>query len=159
MLQKLNAKNVTDVNNNPTQEAHVLQKLLVRNVSNENCDPAGGFVSGVGIDIRWQDGPLRDPEAKPASDGPQEACERPSLKSDRLSRHGEPEPEAPRHNGAFVEGVIMAAKKRLEFYQASRFACPENASALDHLNKALEALESRTSRRVTAGTEGTHQGS
>lgn len=49
--------------------------------------PAGGFVSGVGLHIDWQSGPLgRD--------------------ADRL------EP-----NGAFVETVIAAAVQRIYFYQ------------------------------------------
>ena len=136
----------------------MLQKLFVRNISDENNNPAGGMVRGVGIEINWQDGPLKDPKATPA-DGPQP--ESPSLKRslcDVRDGYQHVEPEAPRHNGAFVEGVIMAAKKRLEFYQASKFACTENADAINLLGKAIDILEARTSRRVAAGTEGTHKG-
>ena len=34
-------------------------------------------------------------------------------------------------NGAFVEDVIDVCKRRLEFYEDSPFACPENAEAID----------------------------
>ena len=61
-------------------------------------------------------------------------------------------------NGAFVEEVIEAALDRLIWYQTTRFQCQENAEAAEHLNAALSALHRRTSRRVAAGTEGTHRG-
>lgn len=38
-------------------------------------------------------------------------------------------------------------KVRLEGFQASPFKCEENQKALDHINAALEALESRTKKR------------
>lgn len=91
--------------------------------------PAGGSVGGVGLQILWQNGPL-------GRDG------------DRV---------AP--NGAFVETVISAARKRIEWYQevcGGRFRCDENARAIIFLEDALEALNSRTQRRERAGTEGTH---
>lgn len=90
-------------------------------------NPAGGTTSGVGLSIEWQNGPL-------AVDG--------------IRR----EP-----NGAFVEGVIEAAIKRIEFYQASRFHCVENAVALGHLRAAAEVLNERTRARTDRGVEGTHQ--
>ena len=140
----------------------MLQKLYVRNISDGDNNPAGGFVRGIGIEINWQDGPLKDPKTVP-SDGP---CEdRPESFSPKCDIRGPErylqeyvEKEGPRHNGAFVEGVILAAVKRLSFYQASKFACPENADAINLLNKAIDILEARTSRRVAAGTEGTHKG-
>jgi hypothetical protein len=46
----------------------------------------------------------------------------------------------------------------VQVYQDSRFACPENALALEHLRLAAEALDSRTKRREAAKTEGTHEG-
>lgn len=61
-------------------------------------------------------------------------------------------------NGAFVEDVIEAAIDRIGYYQASRFACDENAEALEHLRAALAAMNRRTSRRLAAGVEGTHKG-
>jgi hypothetical protein len=60
-------------------------------------------------------------------------------------------------NGAFVEGVIKAAEDRILFYQQGKFACPENADALDHLHKALECLNMRTTRRTREGVEGKHE--
>jgi len=91
--------------------------------------PEGGQTFGAGFAIAWQRGPL-------------------GRGKDRIAQ-----------NGAFVEDVIFAAKERLEFYQASRFNCPENALAIEHLEAALAALDSRTRRRESQQTEGTHQGS
>lgn len=90
-------------------------------------NPAGGSTSGLGLSISWQDGPL-------AVDG----VRRPP-------------------NGAFVEGVIEAAIKRIEFYQESKFHCLENAVALGHLRAAAEALAERTRDRDRRGVEGTHE--
>lgn len=88
--------------------------------------PAGGTTTATGLAIEWQNGPL-------AVDGV------------RL------EP-----NGCFVETVIAAALDRLEYYQASKFNCAENADAIGYLNAALDALNARTSRREAQGVEGTH---
>lgn len=93
----------------------------------ENNNPAGGATWGIGIDISWQDGPLRVSGIKI-------------------------EP-----NGAFVEDVITAAIGRIEFYQASKFHSLPNAIALGHLNAALEVLNERTREREDRGVEGTHQ--
>jgi hypothetical protein len=104
------------------------QSFIAENWRDENDNPAGGFVKGVGLDIQWQSGPL-------AVDGVRK------------------EP-----NGAFVETVIAAAKQRIEEYQSSRFACEENADAIVLLDLALKRLDYRTRRRVEAGVEGTHRG-
>jgi hypothetical protein len=92
----------------------------------EELRPAGGYTSGRGIAIDWQNGPL-------AVDGVRK------------------EP-----NGAFVEDVIAAAIGRIEFYQASEFHCVENAVALGHLMAAAEVLAERTRDRDRRGVEGTH---
>lgn len=116
------------------------QKLEVYNITDGEGNPAGGVVQALGISIKWQQGPLQlvaDGGDQPPS---------------------QPNQEAPGHNGAFVEGVIDAAIKRLEFYQRSRFACKENEEAIDHLKAANAVLDERTSRRKAEGTEGTHKG-
>lgn len=97
-----------------------------KNVTDENGNPTGGVVVGTGFTIAWQDGPLG-----------------------RGDDRQEP-------NGAFVEDVIDAARERILFFQASKFACEENAEALRCLTEALAALNSRTARRESAGIEGTH---
>jgi hypothetical protein len=104
----------------------LLQNFDAENTFIENHTPAGGFVSGTGLDIRWQNGPLGTGE-------------------DRI------EP-----NGAFVETVIAAAKQRIEAYQDSPFACEENAKAIDSLEVALEWLAYRSAKREARGVEGTH---
>lgn len=114
------------------------QTLRVRNFVDEHGNPGGGFVQGVGINIGWQDGPLGTAEP--------------------VFIQGGLKPDAPGHNGAFVEGVIQACVERLKYYQSSKFACTENAIALTNLEQALASLNARTKRRVSEGTEGTHQG-
>jgi len=89
--------------------------------------PAGGTTKGKGINIRWQNGPLK-------------------------AKGKEMEP-----NGAFVEDVIAAAIGRIEFYQASAFHCIENATALGALKLAAEVLAERTRAREDRGVEGTHE--
>ena len=103
------------------------QKLREQHNTDVDGNPAGGETDGVGVAIRWQNGPLgRDV--------------------------GRKEP-----NGAFVEGVIQAAVGRLQCYQASKFKCRENAIALTHLETALLWLQKRTDDREARGVEGTHE--
>lgn len=120
----------------------MLQKLRIRNTVDGEGNPAGGQVNGVGIDIYWQDGSLKAI--------PNNFMARPVVLGVETETEG--------HNGAFVEGVIQAASKRLEFYQGSKFACEENGEAIKYLHLALDALESRTERRKKQGVEGTHKG-
>ena len=103
------------------------QQLDYDNYLNEEGVPAGGYVTGLGLNINWQNGALvHDGERK--------------------------EP-----NGAFVESVIAAAKQRLEHYQTTRFECTQNAMAIEHLNEALTVLRQRTEDREERGVEGTHE--
>lgn len=94
--------------------------------TDENENPTGGHTQGTGILIAWQHGPLG---------------------------RGEDRQEP---NGAFVEGVLVAALDRLEFFQESRFACTENAEAILHIRRALDVLNERTRKREARGVEGTH---
>jgi hypothetical protein len=103
------------------------QELTQKHYNDANGNPAGGITVAIGISIKWQDGPLG-----------------------RGAEKKEP-------NGAFVEGVIQAAIGRLEFYQASEFACRENATALDYLTKALAVMEQRTKNREARAVEGTNK--
>lgn len=90
--------------------------------------PAGGVASGTGFCISWQNGSL-------TVDG------------------GRREP-----NGAFVETIIDATLERIKFYQEGQFHCEENSLAILHLEAAMDALSSRTNRRVSQNIEGTHIG-
>jgi hypothetical protein len=107
----------------------VMPKLVIKNYLDNTNAPAGGEYECIGLNIRWQKGPLKYP--------------------------GETEFLPP--NGAFVETVIEAAKVRLEFYQTTRFTCEENAEAISHLEAALKILRERIARRTAAGTIGTHK--
>jgi hypothetical protein len=100
--------------------------LGYHNWRDENGNPAGGCTYGTGFAISWQNGPLGRGDERK---GP---------------------------NGAFVEDVITAALKRLEFYQDSEFKCLENECAITHLETALEVLKSRTADREARLVEGTH---
>lgn len=101
-------------------------KFESKNFLDADGNPAGGDVTGVGISIAWQNGPLG------------RGAER----------------EAP--NGAFVETVIAAAKQRIEFYQDGKFKCRENALAITKLEEALHWLHHRTAERERREVEGTH---
>lgn len=105
----------------------MLQPLTQMHVVDEDGNPAGGVTTGVGIQIRWQNGPL-------------------SVDGERREQ-----------NGAFVEGVIAAAIGRLEHYQGSKFRCRENALAITKLEEALHWLGHRTADRAARGVEGTHE--
>jgi hypothetical protein len=104
----------------------MIDNFTFTNFDDENGNPAGGTVTGKGLSITWQNGPLRNGLE----------CQSP--------------------NGAFVETVIAAVCHRLEYYQASRFKCRENALALTKLQEALHWLNHRTQDRVKRGVEGTH---
>ena len=60
-------------------------------------------------------------------------------------------------NGAQTEDVIYAAMTRLEFYESGKFACPQNAMALEYLQKAMDVLNDRTVDRKVREVEGLHQ--
>lgn len=105
----------------------MMQPVQARHDLDKDGNPAGGRTLGAGILIDWQNGPLGRGEARK-------------------------EP-----NGAFVEGVILAAIDRLEFYNAGRFKCRENSLAITKLEEALHWLGHRTANRENKGVEGTHQ--
>ena len=102
-------------------------ELRVENVTDENSNPTGGKVRGVGLQIDWQDGPLgRGTEKKEA-------------------------------DGAFVEDVILAAIQRLRFYQAGKFGCRENACALTKLEESLMWMQRRHDEREARQVQGLHE--
>ena len=105
----------------------MLGKYASENSVDENGNPTGGSVRGVGLTIDWQDGPLGRGE-------------------DRKDP-----------NGAFAETVIDAARQRIEFYQNSKFKCRENAIAITKLEEALMWLNKRTRDREAREVEGEHK--
>ena len=56
-------------------------------------------------------------------------------------------------NGAFVEDLLEVCRRRLAFYQKSRFSCEENARAIEHLEVAMTELAKRRVRRVAEGKQ------
>lgn len=108
----------------------MLQQVKGDHNLDDKGNPAGGYTHGLGIEIKWQNGPL-------------------GRGTERI---------AP--NGAFVEGVIAAAIDRIEHYQTAsegRFKCRENALAITKLEEALMWLNKRTMDREARAVEGTHQ--
>ena len=59
-------------------------------------------------------------------------------------------------NGITNEALLAIVADRLDGFQSSKWACEENAVALDAVKAALAALESRTAKRAARGVEGTH---
>ena len=102
------------------------REIRCENVNDAEGNPAGGSVGGMGLSIVWQDGPVG----------------------------GGPERSNP--GQALLEDVVLAAVQRLRFFQASKFACRENAIALTHLETALLWLQKRTADREEREVEGTH---
>lgn len=97
-----------------------------RNWSDVNGNDIGGVSHGLGFVISWQYGPL-------AVDG-----------------------DRKQPNGAFVEDVLEAVKRRLEVYQKGKFPCKENEGAIRSIEEALSILDARTLDREARGVEGTH---
>ena len=60
-------------------------------------------------------------------------------------------------NGVTNEALLAVLIDRMEGFQSSQWECPENAVALECLERALKALKARTERRVARGVEGTHE--
>jgi hypothetical protein len=60
-------------------------------------------------------------------------------------------------NGLTLEVLYAIQIDRLEGFQSSKWACEQNAIALEHTRAALAALESRTKARTERGVEGTHE--
>lgn len=112
------------------------KEIQVENIFNDDGNPTGGYVKGVGIDIKWQDGPLGwDYEA-----------------------NDYPEGEYP--NGAFTEDIVLALIQRLEFFQNAcegKFRCKENAMAITKLEEVLMWFQKRHDNRVKRKVQGEHK--
>ena len=105
-----------------------MQDVECNNETDENGNPKGGTVRGVGLFVDWQNGPL-------VKDG-----------------------ERVKPNRAFVETLLEVVSQRIQYYQSLRFKCEENDGALEAIHDALSFLRNRTHRRTEEGTEGTHKG-
>ena len=87
-------------------------------------NPAGGYVKGMGMELRFQDGPLGRGDTRKAA------------------------------NGAFVEDVETGLLIRMRFYQSTRFNCRENALVITKLEEAQHWGQHRTRDREARGVEG-----
>jgi len=66
-------------------------------------------------------------------------------------------PDRERVNGTFVEDVLLACARRLEFYQGGKFACDDNARSLEHVMAARKILLDRRSDRKDRGVLGKNE--
>lgn len=57
-------------------------------------------------------------------------------------------------NGLTQEVLLAIVADRLVSFQLGPFACDENQRALDGVNEAIKALQSRTKARMARGVEG-----
>ena len=105
----------------------MLQPLDQLHNNDADGNPAGGFTRAIGLDLKWQDGPLG-----------------------RGKDRKEP-------NGTFVETVIAAAIGRIQFYQDGKFGCRENSLAITKLQEALHWMQHRTRDRERREVEGEHK--
>lgn len=103
------------------------REIRCENVNDAEGNPAGGSVGGMGLSIVWQDGPVG----------------------------GGPERSNP--GQALLEDVVLAAVQRLRFFQASKFACRENAIALTKMEEALHWMQARQDDREARGVQGKHE--
>jgi hypothetical protein len=60
-------------------------------------------------------------------------------------------------NGVTHEALLAIIADRLRCFQKGKFSNSHNATALAHVELALEALKERTQERLARGVEGTHQ--
>lgn len=60
-------------------------------------------------------------------------------------------------NGITNEALLAVLMDRLRGFQAGTFATNLNAVALEHLERAMKALNERTRQREERGVEGTHE--
>jgi hypothetical protein len=60
-------------------------------------------------------------------------------------------------NGLTNEVLLAVVQDRLCGFQTGKFACDDNAEALELINKAISVLQRRTLARVARGVEGTLQ--
>lgn len=102
--------------------------IVGENTTDEDGNPTGGWVEAVGIRIDWQDGPRRLEDGSMA--------------------------EA---TGAFIEDLLTIAVERMEFYQASKFACRENAIIITKLQEAQHWARHRREDRARRGVLGAHE--
>lgn len=58
-------------------------------------------------------------------------------------------------NGPTNEALLAVLTHRMKVLN-SKFPCAENQRAINHLELATQALESRTKDRIARGVEGTH---
>ena len=104
-------------------------ELDVTNVVDGDENPTGGLVTGIGLDIAWQTGPLgREPVSEPNG----------AFVDDVI--------EAARQRLEFYQKAA-----------GGKFACRENALAITKLEEALHWLYARRVEREKRGVQGTHQ--
>lgn len=104
-------------------------EITARNHVDANGNPAGGYAHGKGLCVSFQDGP----------------------------RGKLPGGDLLPSNGAFVEDLLVAARQRLCFFQDSKFAHPNNQSAIESIDAAIQSLHRRACERADRGVLGKNE--
>lgn len=60
-------------------------------------------------------------------------------------------------NGIFMEDLLTMVQDRLQAFQQGDYACESNQIALEHINAAMDALDSRTRDRIERKVLGTYE--
>lgn len=103
-------------------------QITALNDIDTNGSPTGGSVSGIGVSILWQDGPLGRPPVSPNG----------AFVDDVI--------EAARQRLEFYQKASNG-----------KFACRENAIAITKLEEALHWLYARRMEREERGVQGLHK--
>ena len=100
-----------------------------RNSIDAEGRPTGGYANGLGMGIRWQNGPLAE-----------------NRRGKKIA------------NGAILEDVIEVCIRRLQFFQdETEFYCDENDAAIASLIDANCYLRKRRENRRERGVEGKYE--
>lgn len=94
-------------------------------ITSEHSIGHGGQTRGTGVQITWHDGARGQGAERKAQ------------------------------NGAYVEDVLIAAADRLQHFEDAGMGCAENRDAINHIQMALWALDTRARRREAKGVDGT----
>lgn len=102
--------------------------LTTTNTVNEDGNPTGGTVYGMGLSICWQNGPLGDPPGEPNGAFVDDVIE-----------------------------AALQRLQFYQTSAGGKFACRENALAITKLEEAMHWLQHRQQDRIDRGVQGTYE--
>lgn len=103
-------------------------EIEAENSVDQDGNPTGGYVKGIGLEVHWQDGPLGRPPKAPNG----------AFVEDLIA--------------ATIQRLEFYQKA-----SEGKFACRENALAITKLEEAAMWLQSRRVSREKRGVQGLHK--